>query len=359
MNELLTLDKGNVSYFIGKDALSKSYNRIEQFNRIIIITDDNVNQHCIPVLFETLPGIKSADIIKTHPGEENKNLEQLCFIWDELTLLNADRDDLIINLGGGIVTDIGGMAAGTFKRGLTFINIPTTLLGMVDAAIGGKTGIDYLGFKNQVGLFVFPACVVIDPVFLNTLEDIHWQSGFAEVLKYGLIMDKELWLKLDNRKYSEVNDWNSIIIKAARDKIDIVEYDKMEKGIRKNLNFGHTIGHAIESLYLKNNNPVTHGLAVAAGIICELWLSYQLFSLDCTKIKIVISMIDKNFQRFNISEADIPEILSFMKQDKKVRKDKHNFSLLRKLGKAVHEVEIEDDMIIESLKFYINNKSCE
>ncbi len=359
MNSLLMLEKGNVTYLIGKDALRKSESRINQFNRILIITDINVNQHCVPVLKEQLPDTKISDIIIINAGEENKSLDQLCFIWNELTRLNADRDDLIINLGGGIVTDIGGMAAGTFKRGLTFINIPTTLLGMVDAAIGGKTGIDYDGFKNQVGLFVFPSCVVVDPIFLSTLEDIHWQSGFAEVIKYALIMDKDLWHKLDNRKYTEVDNWNVIIIKAARDKIDIVEFDKLENGLRKNLNFGHTIGHAMESYYLKSDNAVTHGMAVAAGMICEAWLSLKIFALECKNIKIVIEMIDKNFNRFDIEEKDIPEILSFMKQDKKVRGDKQNFSLLRKLGKAVHEVVVSDELIVESLKFYINRRSCE
>lgn len=359
MNSLVTLDKGNVSYILGKDALEKSVSKITSFNKVIIITDGNVFEHCLPILKNKIPKLESAEIIIIKSGEENKALNQLCVIWDELTKLNADRDDLIINLGGGVVTDIGGMAAGTFKRGLTFINIPTTLLGMVDAAIGGKTGIDYMGFKNQVGLFVSPSVIIVDPLFLNTLEHIHWQSGFAEVLKYGLIMDNELWQKLDDRKFTDVEDWNYFIIKAARNKIDIVEFDKMEKGIRKNLNFGHTIGHAIESYYLKTDAPVTHGMAVAAGMICETWISSQLFTMECKKTKCIVDMIDNNFDRLNINESDIPEIMNFMKQDKKVRKDKYNFSLLRRIGKAVHDIVVDDSMIIESLKLYINKKTCE
>lgn len=359
MNSLITLDKGNVSYILGKDALEKSVPKITKYNRVIIITDGNVFEHCLPLLKSKIPELESADIIITKFGEENKSLEQLCVIWDELTKLNADRDDLIINLGGGVVTDIGGMAAGTFKRGLTFVNIPTTLLGMVDAAIGGKTGIDYLGFKNQVGLFVSPSVVVVDPLFLSTLEHVHWQSGFAEVLKYGLIMDNELWHKLDGRKFTEVDNWNYFIIKAARNKIDIVEFDKMEKGIRKNLNFGHTIGHAIESYYLKTDAPVTHGMAIAAGMICETWISSHLFNMECKKANYIVDTIDNNFGRLKIGESDLPEIMTLMKQDKKVRKDKYNFSLLRKIGKAVHDVIVDDKLIVDSLNFYINKKTCE
>lgn len=360
MNIPLVLDTENVSYIIGDDALLKSANKFTNYKRIIIITDENVERLCLPVLKQKLPSLVIDGVITIKSGEENKSMNQLIFIWNELTRLNADRDDLIINLGGGIVTDIGGMAAATFKRGLKFINFPTTLLGMVDAAIGGKTGIDFEGFKNQVGLFVNPACVIVDPIFLQTLEEVQWQSGFAEVLKYGLIIDRELWQKLENRNYND-NDinWNLVIIKAAKDKIDIVRFDTLEKGIRKNLNFGHTIGHALESFYLKSDNPVTHGMAIAAGMICEAWISSKIFNIECTNLNTIVSMIDKNFSRFEFSENDIPVLMQIMKQDKKVRGNKQNFSLLRKLGKAVHDIEVSNDHIIQSFKYYINRKSCE
>jgi len=359
MNIPLTLEADLVKYIIGNGALEKSANSFDDFRSIFIITDDNVERLCLPVFKKNLPLLNIDGIITINSGEENKSIQQLTYIWSELTKFNVDRDDLIINLGGGVVTDIGGMAAATFKRGLKFVNFPTTLLGMVDAAIGGKTGIDYEGFKNQVGLFVNPACVVIDPVFLETLDEKQWQSGFAEVLKYGLIMDKELWQRLEGCNYYNVEDWNMVIIKAARDKIDLVRFDTHEEGIRKNLNFGHTIGHALESFYLKSNNPVTHGKAIAAGMICEAWISSKVFDIECTRLNVVVNMIDKNFARFDITKADIPMIMQLMKQDKKVRGNKQNFSLIRRLGKAVHEIEIDNNQIIKSIEFYINRKTCE
>jgi len=360
MNIPLVLDTESVSYIIGEDALKKSANKFTDFKRIIIITDENVEQLCLPVFKSKLPLVKIDGVITIASGEDNKSISQLIYIWEELTKLNADRDDLIINLGGGIVTDIGGMAAATFKRGLKFINFPTTLLGMVDAAIGGKTGIDFDGFKNQVGLFVNPVCVIIDPIFLVTLDEIQWQSGFAEVLKYGLILDRELWQKLEGRNYNDDDiNWNLVIIKAAKDKIDIVRFDTLEKGIRKNLNFGHTIGHALESYYLKSENPVTHGMAIAAGMICEAWISSKMFNIECTQLNVIVNMLDKNFHRFNLSIDEIPVLMKLMKQDKKVRGNKQNFSLLRKLGKAVHEIEVSNELIIESLEYYITRKNCE
>jgi 3-dehydroquinate synthase len=359
MNLPLVLDTEIVSYIIGDGAIEKSKVRISDFNRIIIITDENVEKHCLPILKSEFKDLNIEGVITILSGEENKSIHQLIYIWNELTRLNAGRDDLILNLGGGVLTDIAGFAAGTFKRGLQFINFPTTLLGMVDAAIGGKTGIDFAKYKNQVGLFVNPICVVIDPVFLKTLANEHWQSGFAEVMKYGLIMDRELWQKLHGKNFKNIADWNKVIIKAARDKIDIVRFDLMEKGIRKNLNFGHTIGHALESFFLKSENPITHGKAVAAGMICESWISSRLFSMECTNVESIVDMIDMNFDRLDFTNDDIPRIKELMQQDKKVRNKKQNFSLLRKIGKAVHEIEVDDDMVEQSLDFYIHRKKCD
>ncbi|HJN06988.1 MAG TPA: 3-dehydroquinate synthase [Bacteroidales bacterium] len=357
MNIPLVLETDPVTYIIGNEALEKSENKLNKHKRIIFITDENVEKLCLPVFRQILPSINIDGVIVIKSGEENKTINQLTYIWSELTKLNADRDDLIVNLGGGVVTDIGGMAAATFKRGLQFINFPTTLLGMVDAAIGGKTGIDFEGYKNQVGLFVNPQCVIIDPIFLKTLEELEWQSGFAEVLKYCLILDKDLWQQLEGCNFKNVDDWTRVIIKAARDKIDIVRSDTLEKGIRKNLNFGHTIGHAFETYYLNSDNPVTHGMAIAAGMICESWLSAQMFNIESSHLSKIVNMIDRNFLRFDFSQDDIPEIIQLMKQDKKVRDNKHNFSLLKKLGKAVHEIEVDNSLIIQSLEFYLKRKS--
>ncbi len=358
MNLPLVLDTEHVSYVIGDGAVERSFVKIAQFKRIFIIMDDNVEKHCYPVLLKKLPKLKVQGTITILSGEENKSIHQLIYIWHELTRLNVGRDDLILNLGGGVLTDIAGFAAATFKRGVQFMNFPTTLLGMVDAAIGGKTGIDFDNFKNQVGLFVNPVCVVADPIFLGTLGKPHWQSGYAEVLKYGLIMDRELWKNLEGKNYLDIKDWSPVIVKAARDKIDIVRFDVLEKGIRKNLNFGHTVGHALESFYLKSGNAITHGKAVAAGMICESWISSRIFSMECKNVKSIVAMIDQNFDRLDFTHDNIPQIMELMKQDKKIRDKRQNFSLLRRIGKAVHEIDVEEEMIIQSLDFYINRKKC-
>lgn len=351
------LDFSPVSYIIGEGALSSSGKLLENFPRFIVLVDENVREHCLPVFRERLPMLDTSDVICIESGEEKKRLDQAVHIWNELTRMNVDRDALLINLGGGVVTDIGGLAAATFKRGMQFINYPTTLLGMVDAAIGGKTGVDFGNFKNQVGLFIDPVSVVIDPVFLDTLEDVQWQSGFAEVLKYGLVMDIELWRMLFGKKYNEIEDLDKVIIKAAKDKIDIVRHDFNEKGIRKNLNFGHTIGHAFENYFLSINQPVMHGQAIAAGMLCESWMSKQMFGFESTQLDEIVEMIDLNFQRFDLNETQIPLLINLMRQDKKVRKGQLNFSLLKKIGKALHNVEFEPELVVESIKFYMNKSS--
>ncbi|MFA5420062.1 MAG: 3-dehydroquinate synthase [Bacteroidales bacterium] len=357
MNLPFTLDTDTVWYAIGDGSLDKSAHKLDDFPRIIILVDENTETHCLPVLYQLAPNLKICDVIRVSSGEKNKNIAQSSYIWNELTRLNAGRDTLLLNLGGGVITDSGGFAAATFKRGMRFVNIPTTLLGMVDAAIGGKTGVDFHDFKNQVGLFVDPVGVIIDPVFLKTLDSRQWQSGFSEVLKYALIMDKELWFRLNGKHFSEIDDWNTVISKAARDKIDIVRFDASERGVRKNLNFGHTIGHALESFFLRTHNETTHGMAIAAGMICEAWISARLFDFEEDQLNEIVTMIDKNFERFIFDESKIQLIVELMHQDKKMRDNKLYFSMLRRLGKATHDVEVDPKLIEASLLYYINQES--
>jgi 3-dehydroquinate synthase len=349
------LDTKPVSYVIGEGALEYSQKLLKSYPRIIVLVDENTDEHCLPVFRERLSEIDISHIITIESGEEKKNLEQSVSIWNELTQARVDRDALLINLGGGVVTDIGGFAAATFKRGIRFVNYPTTLLGMVDAAIGGKTGIDFGNFKNQVGLFADPDMVVIDPVFLMTLDEKQWQSGFAEVLKYGLIMDKELWRWIYGQHFRDVEDWNKIITRAARDKIDIVRHDFKEKGIRKNLNFGHTIGHAFESYFLNSGNAITHGQAIAAGMICEGWLSVKCCDLEWNDVEQIVHMFDINFERLPIEASLFPTFMQIMQQDKKARGGHLNYSLLRRIGKALHNIEVEKDLVVRSLNFYIES----
>ena len=356
INLPFTLDTDTVWYAIGDGSLVKSVHQLEGFKRIIILVDENTQQHCLPVLHELVPELKSCDVIRVSSGEKNKNIAQSSYIWNELTRLKAGRDHLLLNLGGGVITDSGGFAAATFKRGMRFLNIPTTLLGMVDAAIGGKTGVDFHDFKNQVGLFVDPVGVIIEPLFLKTLDQRQWQSGFSEVLKYALIMDKDLWGRVHGKHFSEVEDWSTIITKAARDKIDIVRFDAAERGVRKNLNFGHTVGHALESYFLKTHSETTHGMAIAAGMICEAWISAKIFEFDAEQLVEIVTMIDKNFERFTFDESKIPLIIELMHQDKKMRGNKLLFSLLRRLGKATHDVDVSPHLIEDSLRYYFKGK---
>ena len=359
MNSYFYNDNNSVQYVIGEKSLGQSEKYFSEYPSVFILMDENTEKYCLNIFQKSIPDLKVRGYIRIPSGESEKNLERTSLIWKKLTNLDANRDSLLINLGGGVITDMGGFCAGTFKRGIPFINVPTTLLAQVDAAIGGKTGINFMSIKNQIGLFYDPKAVIVDPVFLKTLDDKYWQSGFAEILKYALIMDRELWNILDMRRYSEIDNWNKIITRSAKDKIDIVRYDKMEKGIRKNLNFGHTIGLALESLFLKKGKNITHGRAIAAGMICETWISSKMTELECTNVEEIIRMIDKNFDRLEITEKDIPELLDIMRQDKKIRDGMFKFSLLRRLGKAVHDIIVEPELMEKSLSFYINEKTCD
>ena len=348
-----------VSYILGKDAVALSVKRLSDFGKRFVLVDENTQEHCLPTFKTLTKNIEIDGIITIKAEKASKNIEETINVWNKLSEFGADRDSLLINLGGGVVTDLGGFAAATFKRGISFINYPTSLLGMVDAAIGGKTGLDFSGIKNQIGLFTNPIKVVIDPIFLKTLNQNQFLSGYAEMLKCGLIMDRDLWRSLSKLNYQQINDWDSLIVQSARNKVDIVRHDIHEKGIRKILNFGHTVGHAIESFYITKGQPVTHGEAVAAGMICETFISSKIYEFECTQFNEITSVIDLNFKRFELKTKDIEELLTFMKQDKKRKGGKHNFSLLRKLGKAVHDIEVDDETIKESLIFYIEGKNCE
>ena len=347
-----------VSYIIGKDAVSLSVKKLLEFSKRFILVDENTLDHCLPVFNDLTNNIETHGVITIKTVHNNKTIEQTIDVWEQLSELGADRDSILINLGGGVVSDLGGFAAATFKRGIKFINYPTSLLGMVDAGIGGKTGLDFAGIKNQIGLFTNPTCVIIDPVFLITLSQKQLLSGYAELLKCGLIMDRDLWAHISNIECKQISEWDYLIVQSARNKVDIVRHDLHEKGIRKILNFGHTIGHAIESHYLTMGKDVTHGEAVAAGMICETYISSKLYEFECTYFKEIIDVIDMNFERFDLLEEDIEQLMNYMSHDKKIKGGKHNFSLLRKLGKAVHDIEVDDKLIKESILFYMERGNC-
>lgn len=264
---------------------------------------------------------------------------------------HADRNALLINLGGGVITDLGGFAASTYKRGIKFINIPTTLLGMIDAAIGGKTGIDFGGGKNQIGTFAEAEEVVIDPVFLTTLPQRELLSGMAEMLKYGFIADANL-LK------SNLENYQQFISRCGEIKSEIVAQDPTEKDLRKVLNFGHTLGHAIESHCLTTDHPLLHGEAVALGMAAALWLSVKQCGLDKKVLKEYETQLPQLLSEaeLNLTEADMDSILAYLVLDKKNKGEKPQFVLLEAVGKPVWDVEVDYDTIKRSLEYIITKE---
>ena len=316
MKEIKAID---YSIWIGENSLSKL--DISTYSKVAILVDENTMRDC---LFK-LPQIENALIIEIKSGEEYKNISTCNFIWEQLTINNFDRNALLINLGGGVIGDIGGFCATTYKRGLEFIHIPTTLLAMVDASVGGKLGIDFKGFKNQIGLFNNPKAVLISSEFLETLAESELKSGFAEVVKHALISDNSLWLKLKNTPFTDL-DWEDIIDTSVQIKNKIVLADPFEKGERKKLNFGHTFGHAIESYYLEKRTPISHGEAVFMGMILE------------TKISDLSETEKNEIKNYILSDFSLPctpkksNLHKFLINDKKNQNGKINFTLLNGIG---------------------------
>ena len=320
----------------------------DKTSKVFILTDENVAQFWLPEI-EYWLNCKNAVEIVIKAGEQHKNLQTVQRIWRILMKQHADRNALLINLGGGVVTDMGGFAASTYKRGIKFINIPTTLLAMVDAAIGGKTGIDFGGSKNQIGTFAEAEEVIIDPVFLETLPQREICSGLAEMLKYGFIADSNL-LNVNLENYQQ------FIVRCGEIKREIVMQDPTEKGLRKVLNFGHTLGHAIESHCLTTDYPLLHGEAVALGVLGALWLSVRQCGLDEKVLQDFESQLPMLLSEVEISlsESNIEPILGYLVHDKKNKGEKPQFVLLEVVGKPVWDVEIEPNLVEESLQYIIN-----
>ena len=326
-------------------------NTISEASKVFILTDENVAPFWLPEVAYWLRCDPAVDII-IKAGEQHKNLQTVQRIWKTLLKHHADRNALLINLGGGVITDLGGFAASTYKRGIQFINIPTTLLAMVDAAIGGKTGIDFGGGKNQIGTFAEAEEVLIDSVFLSTLPKRELLSGMAEMLKYGFIADANL-LNVNLENYQQYIDRCGEIKRA------IVAKDPYESGLRKVLNFGHTLGHAIESHCLTTDHPLLHGEAVALGMAAALWLSVKQCGLD----KKVLKDYEKKLPmllseaEMNLNEDNLDAILTYLALDKKNKGEKPQFVLLEAVGKPVWNVEVDAELVKQALAFIINKVS--
>ena len=329
----------------------KLKNNISTASRVFILTDENVAPFWLPET-EYWLNCKNAIEIVIKAGERHKNLQTVQRIWKTLLKHHADRNALLINLGGGVITDLGGFAASTYKRGIKFINIPTTLLAMVDAAIGGKTGIDFGGGKNQIGTFAEAEEVIIDPVFLSTLPRRELLSGLAEMLKYGFISDANLL-------NTNLENYQDYILRCGEIKRGIVAHDPTEKGLRKVLNFGHTIGHAIESHCLTTIHPLLHGEAVAMGMAAALWLSVK----QCGLEKKVLNNYEKQLPillseaEMNLTEADKEPIFSYLALDKKNKGEQPQFVLLEAVGNPVWDVEVDTEEVRSALAYIINKVS--
>lgn len=329
----------------------KLKNTISEASKVFILTDENVAPFWLPEVAHWLHCDSATDIV-IKAGEQHKNLQTVQRIWKTLMKHYADRNALLINLGGGVIADLGGFSASTYKRGIKFINIPTTLLAMVDAAIGGKTGIDFGGGKNQIGTFAEADEVIIDPVFLETLPERELFSGMAEMLKYGFIADANL-LNVNMENYQR------FIVRCGQIKREIVAQDPTEKGLRKILNFGHTLGHAIESHCLTTDYPLLHGEAVALGMLGALWLSVKQLGLEESILQNFENQLPMLLSETEValSETDIDLILGYLVHDKKNKGEKPQFVLLKKVGNPVWNVEVESDLVKQALAYIINKVS--
>jgi 3-dehydroquinate synthase len=327
------------------------------YSSIFILVDVHTNKYCLPKFLPNLATEIPIEIIEIEAGEDLKSITTCVEIWSILSDLGADRKSLIINLGGGVITDLGGFIASTFKRGIDFINIPTSLLGMVDASIGGKNGIDLGNLKNQIGIINVPKMLLIDTGFLETLSAKQTRSGLAEMLKHGLIYDKNYWITFvipiqDATNKIDFDNFDALIYRSIEIKNEIVKQDPTENGIRKALNFGHTLGHAIESYYLQSAAPILHGEAIAIGMILESYISKEkglLTSDEYHQIKYILSAV---YEQRNFSENEINSIQNLLIHDKKNEYGKVQFALLNGIGKTIINQSVENELIIKSFKDY-------
>lgn len=330
-----------------KHDIKKLTEIIASHTKVFLLLDENSNRFCLSII-NNIDFLKSNTIKIVIPsGEHNKNIETVQYIWSKLIENHADRKSLLINVGGGMVTDIGGFAASCYQRGIDFINIPTTLLGMIDASIGGKTGIDFQGLKNQIGVFSQPIAVVVLFEFLESLPKRELLSGLAEVIKYGFIVDKtflEAKLPLNHE----------FIIKAIEAKDEITASDINEKGRRKILNFGHTIGHALETYLLDTQKCITHGEGVALGMIPALYLSEKYLNLNHQITLYYKDVYRQNFNRIDLTDIPVESLMEIMLHDKKNEGGDIRFVLIEDYGKPVYDVVVKHEDILESINYLID-----
>lgn len=327
----------------------KGYNS----NNIFILTDQNTLKHCAGFI-KQVEGLSKAKMITIKAGDDHKSIEAMADVWGFLTENGADRHALLINLGGGMVTDLGGFAASTFKRGIDFINIPTTLLSVVDAAVGGKTGINFHQYKNEIGVIQHADAVLVDTIFLKTMDHDNFLSGFGEMIKHGLISNEKHWNEVShfNLDSPDLAILKSLVRDSINVKSEVVKIDPLEKGIRKSLNLGHTIGHAFESFAMSQERSVLHGFAVAWGLVVELYLSHKKLNFPMSLLEDVEALVTKHYGQFLFSASDYETLFAYMKHDKKNKDGRINFSLMKNIGEVEVDVNCTKEEVFASLDYY-------
>ncbi len=322
------------------------------YSKVFILVDENTHACCLPPFLEGMGQLPGHELLRIRSGEEHKNIATCMQLWEALSEKDADRKSLLINLGGGVLTDLGGFVASTFKRGIAFINVPTTLLSMVDASIGGKTGVDLGPLKNQVGVINQPLMVLIVEGFLKTLDQRQMRSGFAEMLKHGLIRNKSYWDAL--KDLPSVQEAAPFIYDSVRIKNEVVLQDPREEHLRKILNYGHTLGHAIESYYLeKGKDMLLHGEAIAIGMILEAYLSHKLCGMDAATMDAIKGAFLRRYPRVAMGKGDISQILELLKFDKKNTHGRINFVLLKDIGVPAIDVTVPVNLFEEAFAYYM------
>ena len=334
----------------------KNYLSVSEFSSVIILADSNTRQCCIPVLLNRVPELNTCEIIEVPAGEESKTIRIAEDVVNRLLVINADRKSLLINLGGGMITDLGGFVASVYKRGIKFVNVPTSLLAMVDASVGGKTGVNSEGFKNVIGTFSLPEFVFINIDFLDTLPAREYRSAYSEIIKHILLSDHALWNKLiDKQNRFLIKDNISFLIEySVLFKQNVVKEDFKETGERHILNFGHTLGHAFESAQMHSPNKLMHGEAVAAGIIGELFLSTKLSGLNVDVLSDAVKLITSIYNDISI-DGKPEDLFTYLIADKKNVSSTITFSLLESLGKPSVLTVVDEQLIRESIQFILSS----
>jgi len=351
-----SIDTGHYNIHFNTNCYKElnSFISMSNFSKVFILVDSNTHEACLSKFMSDLETNLVIEIIEIENGEEHKNIDTCVGVWNALSELGADRKSLMLNLGGGVVTDLGAFVASTYKRGIKYINIPTSLLAMVDASVGGKTGVDLGSIKNQVGVINFGAMVLIDTSYLNTLPSNELRSGYAEMLKHGLIQDENYWNTLRDLSNLSLSNLDELIYKSVIIKNNVVTEDPHENGLRKTLNFGHTLGHAIESLFLEDGTKTTilHGEAVAVGMVLATYLSHKLLNFPKEKLNIIKSTMIDLYDKVEIHQNDYQHIIELLKFDKKNSHGNINFVLLNDIASTKIDCIVDNKLILEAFQYY-------